>query len=230
MGDTVTISTSEYDRLCAMAEDLADIRAVLSFQVRMEAGAEEFVPAAIADRLIDGESPLRVWRDYRGMSQSGLARAAGVDRVQIVDIEAGRANGSVRTLAALANALNLAVDDLVPAHLSREDPSIARGALKSPAQTPTSASGRTKTPRRSYPPKLQSRKSTMARDTYKYHFKRGNKILHTGITNDLDRREREHQGSIDPKGHISQVGRRTTHDGAKSWEDDQRAKGKPTGP
>lgn len=226
MGDTVTISTSEYDRLCAIAEDLADIRAVLSFQVRIEAGAEEFVPATVADRLIDGESPLKVWRDYRGMSQSGLARAAGVDRVQIVDIEAGRANGSVRTLAALANALNVIVDDLVPAHLSREDPSIARGALKSSAQT----SGRTKATRRSYPSKLQSRKSTMARDTYKYHFKRGNKILHTGITNDLDRREREHQGSIDPKGHISQVGRRTTHDGAKSWEDDQRAKGKPTGP
>ncbi len=27
------------------------------------------------------------------------------------------------------------------------------------------------------------------RDTYKYEFKRGNKILHGGITNDLERRE-----------------------------------------
>ena len=26
------------------------------------------------------------------------------------------------------------------------------------------------------------------RNTYKYHFKRGNKNLHTGITNDLERR------------------------------------------
>ena len=43
----------------------------------------------------------------------------------------------------------------------------------------------------------------MARDTYKYHFKRGNKILHTGITNDLDRREGEHQRDIDPKGDLS---------------------------
>lgn len=68
------------------------------------------------------------------------------------------------------------------------------------------------------------------RDTYKYHFKRGNKILHTGITNDLDRREGEHQGKIDGKGHITQVGRRTTRGGAKAWEDQQREKGKPTGP
>ena len=70
----------------------------------------------------------------------------------------------------------------------------------------------------------------MARDTYKYNFKHGNKILHTGITNDLDRRETEHQRNIDPKGHIVQVGRLTTCDAAKSWEDDQRDKGKPTGP
>ena len=68
------------------------------------------------------------------------------------------------------------------------------------------------------------------RDTFKYHYKRGNKILHTGITNDLERREREHQRDIDTAGNISQVGRRTTRDGAKAWEDGQRNKGKPTGP
>ena len=33
----------------------------------------------------------------------------------------------------------------------------------------------------------------MPRDTYKYHLKRGNRILKSGITNDLDRREGEHQ-------------------------------------
>ena len=114
MSDTVTISAVEYNRLCAMAEELADIRAALSVQKRIEAGDEELVPASVADRLIDGESPLRVWRDYRRMSQAGLARAANVARVQIVDIEAGRANGSVRTLAALADALDVTLDDLVP--------------------------------------------------------------------------------------------------------------------
>ena len=68
------------------------------------------------------------------------------------------------------------------------------------------------------------------RNTYKYHFKRGNKILHTGITTDLQRREAEHQRNIDPGGHIFKVGIRTTSDGAKAWEDAQRDKGKPTGP
>ena len=68
------------------------------------------------------------------------------------------------------------------------------------------------------------------RDTYKYNFKCGNKILHTGITNDLERHEQEHQRDIDSAGHISQIGRRTTRSGAKAWEDEQRDKGKPAGP
>ena len=69
------------------------------------------------------------------------------------------------------------------------------------------------------------------RDTYKYHFKLGNKIVHTGITNDLDRREKEHQSRRGwAKGHIVQVGYRTTRSAARAWEDLQRRLGKPTGP
>lgn len=59
------------------------------------------------------------------------------------------------------------------------------------------------------------------RDTYKYEFNRGNKILHGGITNDLERRQAEHRRDIDQKGHIKQVGRRTTRDAASDWEEDK---------
>ncbi len=114
MSDTVTIPTAEYDRLCAAEEDLADIRAALAVQALIDSGAEELVPAQVADRLIDGEPPLRVWREFRGMSQSALSRAAETSRVQIVDIEAGRANGSVQTLRGLADALGISVDDISP--------------------------------------------------------------------------------------------------------------------
>ena len=71
--------------------------------------------AHVADRLIDRESPLRVWRDYRGLSQSALARACGVNRVQFVEIESGCNSGSVHTLRKLADALRVAVDDIIPA-------------------------------------------------------------------------------------------------------------------
>jgi hypothetical protein len=54
-------------------------------------------------------------------------------------------------------------------------------------------------------------------DTYKYQFKVGNKIVHGGITNDLERREQEHKQGH-PKGHITQVGRKTTEEAARKWE------------
>lgn len=57
------------------------------------------------------------------------------------------------------------------------------------------------------------------RNTYKYYFKVGNKIVHGGITKDLRRRELEHQQEW-PKGHIVQVGRRTTEETARKWEKD----------
>ena len=115
MSETVTIARAEYDRLRAAEEDFADLRAALAVRKCIQAGTDEFVSAAIADRLIDGESPLKVWREHRALSQSALARASGVNRVQIADIEADRATGSVQTLRALADALRVTVDDLLPA-------------------------------------------------------------------------------------------------------------------
>ncbi len=114
MTETVTIPKAEYQRLCTVEEDLADIQAALVVQARIDAGSEEFVSEAVAERLLDGEPPLRVWREHRGFSQAALARAADTSRVQIVDIEAGRGTGSVRTLRRLADALRISLDDVVP--------------------------------------------------------------------------------------------------------------------
>jgi len=58
------------------------------------------------------------------------------------------------------------------------------------------------------------------RKTYKYVYKIRNKIVHGGITNDLDRREQEHKQKW-PTGHIVQVGRRTTEEAARKWEKDK---------
>lgn len=61
------------------------------------------------------------------------------------------------------------------------------------------------------------------RDTYKYRFvgPKG-RIKHSGITNDLDRREGELRRQYG-EGDIRQEGRRTTREAAKQWE-----KGKPS--
>jgi len=58
------------------------------------------------------------------------------------------------------------------------------------------------------------------RDTYKYYFKVGNKIVHGGQTQDLEQREQQHLRKW-PKGHMVQVGRRTTEEAARKWEQDK---------
>ena len=113
MTHSVTIPKVEYERLCAAEEDLADLRAALAVQARIDAGAEQLVPWDVASRLIDGDPPVRVWREHRGLSQSTLARVSGVNRVQVADIEVRRKTGSVQTLRKLADALGVTVDDLI---------------------------------------------------------------------------------------------------------------------
>ena len=114
MNEMVSIPKAEYERLCALEEDFQDIQAALAVEARIARGEEELIPASVVDRLIGGEAPLQIWREYRGLSQSALARTSNVSRVQIVEIEAGRKSGSVHTLRKLADALRVAVDDIIP--------------------------------------------------------------------------------------------------------------------
>lgn len=108
----VTIPREEYDRLRAAAEDLADLQNYDRATAALAAGEEELIPADYANRLLSGESALRVYRDLRGMTQAALAEKAGVNRVTVAEIETGRKRGSVATLRALAGALSVSLDDL----------------------------------------------------------------------------------------------------------------------
>lgn len=112
MNEMVTIPREEYDRLRAAAEDLADLMAYDRAQAALAAGEDELIPAAFANRLLNGENPLRVYRDLRRLTQAALADLAGINRVTVAEIETGRKQGSVATLRALAVALGVTLDDL----------------------------------------------------------------------------------------------------------------------
>jgi len=112
MTETVTIPRAEYDRLRAAAEDLADLQAYDRAKSALASGEDELIPADDLGRLLKGESPVRVFRDLRGMTQAALAERAGVHRVTVAEIETGRKQGSVETLRRLATALGITLDDL----------------------------------------------------------------------------------------------------------------------
>jgi mRNA interferase RelE/StbE len=105
----ITIPQEVYDRLVADSEMLADLAAYDA--AKAEAG--EGMPLAVFYRIVSGENPVKVIREWRGLTQAELARRADLHRVQLHDIETGKSRGSVETLKAIAVALDVGMDDVV---------------------------------------------------------------------------------------------------------------------
>jgi mRNA interferase RelE/StbE len=125
--DTVTIDRAEWARLLAEledAEDRAAIRAGRAFEAAHGRGflRENSLSGDEARRLLDGESPVRVWRGKRGLTQRALAAAAGIAPGYLADIEAGRKSGSAEVLSRLARALRVSIEDLMDEATRQRDP------------------------------------------------------------------------------------------------------------
>ena len=103
----------EFRRLQEEAEELDDIRAAQAAERRAEEG-EENVPLELVDRLIAGDHPLRVWREYRGLSQQALGERVNLSKMTISGIETGRQDTNSKNWRALAAMLGVDVDDIMP--------------------------------------------------------------------------------------------------------------------
>ena len=94
-----------YQRLVEDAEMLHDIRAYDDDRKAIEDG-EELIPSEVTYTILDGENPIRVWREYRGLTQQQLAEAAGISVPYLSQIESGKRKGSTDVLAAIAKVLS----------------------------------------------------------------------------------------------------------------------------
>jgi ribosome-binding protein aMBF1 (putative translation factor) len=117
--DTVTMTRAEYEALVEAAEDAED-RAHLAAQeererlLGIEAARADALPVELVERMLDGENPVRIWREHRGLTLGDLADRAGIAPSYVSEIETGRKPGSVAALAKLARVLDIDLDDLVP--------------------------------------------------------------------------------------------------------------------
>lgn len=109
----VMLPEAEYEALLAAAEDTTDRAIVEDFRRSMSAGTEELVPAVVVDRILAGESRLRVWREHRELSLPALATRTGLAERLLAEIETGERKGTVDTLRRIADVLSLTLDDLV---------------------------------------------------------------------------------------------------------------------
>ncbi|MCB0021907.1 MAG: helix-turn-helix transcriptional regulator [Caldilinea sp.] len=98
--------------MVAEPEMLEDIRDYDDARQRLAAG-EEVVPSQVVYAILDGENPLRVWREHRHLTQQELADRAGISKPYLSQLEAGKRTGTTDVLARLAETLNLTIDDIV---------------------------------------------------------------------------------------------------------------------
>ena len=105
--DVVVVPRARFDEIEELLEDRA---AEAAYRRTRD---EESFPAEVANRLMDGESPVRVFRQYRGLKAAALAEQIGKSRSYLSEIEAGKKPGSVAVLRQIADALKVDLDNLV---------------------------------------------------------------------------------------------------------------------
>ena len=111
-GDEIVIlSRKEYDRLLVAANEDATDAAVARKAINRN---EETLSEAEMDELLAARTPLAFWRKKRGLTQAGLARAAGIAQGFLSEIESGLKTGDVTVLQRIAAALEISLLDLVP--------------------------------------------------------------------------------------------------------------------
>ena len=68
------------------------------------------LPDDVLDALTArAESPIKILRKYRGLTQAELAEKADISRPYLTEIETGKKDGSIRAMRGLAEALGVPV-------------------------------------------------------------------------------------------------------------------------
>jgi DNA-binding XRE family transcriptional regulator len=112
----VVLPYEDYQALRELADDADDARALARFARRHAAGEAQTVPIALVDRLMAGESPLRVWREHRGLTAAALAAAVDITPAHVSKLETGRGEPSISLLKRLSKVLDTDIDLLLGPH------------------------------------------------------------------------------------------------------------------
>lgn len=89
--------------------DAGTARLVARARKEVAAGAP-LLPNEIVDRIANGESAVRVLREWKGLTQMELSSWTHIGQSHISDIESGRRTGTSATLRAIATALKVPLD------------------------------------------------------------------------------------------------------------------------
>lgn len=115
-GEVAILPRAEYETLVARAaeadEDAGTARIVARARKEIAEGAP-LIPKEVANRIANGENPLRVVREWRDFTQVYLSFKTDLGQGYISDLETGRRKGTAEALKRIAAALDVPLDMLV---------------------------------------------------------------------------------------------------------------------
>jgi len=99
----------EYEALLDIFEELSDIR---DYKIAMSNEGED-IPIQVVDQLLHGENSLKVWREYRKLTQQKVAQEVGISVPFLSQLETNKRQPSLKIYRKLANVLNVGLDNLL---------------------------------------------------------------------------------------------------------------------
>lgn len=115
-GEVAIMPRKEYELLVAKAaeadEDAGTARIVARARKEI-AGGGPLLPKEVVDRIANGENPVRVFREWRDVTQMYVSFKTNLSQGHISDIENGRRVGTAAALRLIANVLEVPLDLLV---------------------------------------------------------------------------------------------------------------------
>jgi DNA-binding XRE family transcriptional regulator len=100
-------------KLASHGEDAAAERLIARPHRDRAAGSEALIPLDVADRIAEGEHPIKVVREWRNLTQQQLADAVEITQGYLSGIENGARQGPLALHQKLARALGVPLLTLI---------------------------------------------------------------------------------------------------------------------
>ena len=134
-GEVAILPRAEYERLKAFeqeAEEDGSTARLVARAKREIADGATVLPKDVVDRLAKGDNPIRVLREFRGLTQAELATSEEVQITQnyLSDLETGKRKGPLALHRKFADALGVPLDLLSTIAVSEQQANPARFAKR----------------------------------------------------------------------------------------------------
>ena len=101
-----------YSEYLELSEDHDDNKKINVFKEKLSSGQEELIPKDLVNRIIAGESPIKIYREFRKLSLSELAVKANLSVPYLSQLEHNERKGGADSLKRIATALGVTIDDI----------------------------------------------------------------------------------------------------------------------